>query len=73
MVFITLMMDAVVKRLHVSGLTPQISYEDLKKRFSTFGNVSALDGFGKLDALGQPRPYAYITLETTKGQLSRCK
>ena len=49
------------------------TYEDLKKRFSTFGNVSALDGFGKLDALGQPRPYAYITLETTKGQLSRCK
>lgn len=66
-------MDIVVKRLHVSGLTPQISYDDLKKRFSTFGTVAALDGFGKLDALGQPRPYVYVTLETTKAQLARCK
>ncbi|KAI5120190.1 hypothetical protein M0805_002656 [Coniferiporia weirii] len=65
-------MEPITKRLHISGLTPQISSTDLSKRFSTFGTVTALDGPGKLDALGQPRPFAYVTLETTKGQLSKC-
>ncbi|EJC99650.1 uncharacterized protein FOMMEDRAFT_160076 [Fomitiporia mediterranea MF3/22] len=62
----------VTKRLHVSGLTPQITADDLKKRFSSFGSVKALDGLGKLDALGQNRPFAYVTLETTKTQFAKC-
>ncbi|THH06380.1 hypothetical protein EW145_g4128 [Phellinidium pouzarii] len=65
-------MEPVTKRLHVSGLTSQISSADLTARFSSFGKVTALDGRGKVDALGQPRPFAYVTLETTKGQLSKC-
>jgi hypothetical protein len=59
-------------RLHISGLTPAISSHDLENRLGSFGSVLALDGFGKLDVLGQPRKFAYVTLETTKQQLSRC-
>jgi hypothetical protein len=64
--------DLVSKRLLVSGLTTAISSHDLERRFATFGELIALDGFGKLDALGQPRKFVYVTLQTTKSQLSRC-
>jgi RNA recognition motif-containing protein len=65
-------MDIVSKRLHISGLTPQITREDLTRCFSSFGTVKALDGLGKRNALGDPRPYAYLTIETTKPQLAKC-
>ncbi|PCH44599.1 hypothetical protein WOLCODRAFT_133309 [Wolfiporia cocos MD-104 SS10] len=64
--------ETIIKRIHISGLTPSITPEDLSKRLGTFGTVKALDGFGKLDALGDPRKYGYVTLETTKKQLGRC-
>jgi hypothetical protein len=64
--------ETVVKRLHISGLTPTITSNDLMRRLSTFGVVTALDGFGKHDALGQPRPYVYATLHTTKASLLKC-
>ncbi|KAG8722962.1 hypothetical protein FRC09_005364 [Ceratobasidium sp. 395] len=59
-------------RLHISGLTPSISQNDLKQRFSTFGQVKAVDGVGKLDGLGRPRKFAYVTLESTQAKLARC-
>ncbi|CAE6441458.1 unnamed protein product [Rhizoctonia solani] len=59
-------------RLHISGLTPSISASDLKQRFSTFGEVQDVDGVGELDGIGQPRKFAYLTLETTRPKLSRC-
>ncbi|KAH7326820.1 hypothetical protein B0J17DRAFT_680790 [Rhizoctonia solani] len=59
-------------RLHISGLTPSISESDLKQRFSTFGQVQNVDGVGKLDGVGRPRKFAYLTLETTQPKLSRC-
>ncbi|KAG9122685.1 hypothetical protein FRC07_000815 [Ceratobasidium sp. 392] len=59
-------------RLHISGLTPSITQNDLKKRFSTFGEVKDVDGVGKLDGLGQPRKFAYVTLEGTREKLARC-
>ncbi|KAJ1306461.1 hypothetical protein OPQ81_007464 [Rhizoctonia solani] len=59
-------------RLHISGLTPSISASDLKQRFSTFGEVSDVDGVGKLDGVGRPRKFAYLTLETTQPKLARC-
>ena len=62
----------ISKRLHISGLTPAISSDDLSRRLGSFGSVTALDGLGKLDALGQPRKFAYVTLQATKPQLSRC-
>ena len=62
----------VSKRLHISGLTTAISSHDLEHRLATFGSLTALDGFGKLDAFGQPRKFVYVTLHTTKSQLSRC-
>ncbi|KAH9964306.1 hypothetical protein BJV74DRAFT_799681 [Russula compacta] len=62
----------ITKRLHISGLTPAISSDDLSRRLGTFGSVTSIDGQGKLDALGQPRKFVYVTLETTKTQLSRC-
>jgi hypothetical protein len=62
----------IKRRLHISGLTPAISSHDLENRLGSFGSVLALDGFGKLDVLGQPRKFAHVTLETTKQQLTRC-
>ncbi|QRW02493.1 RNA recognition motif protein [Ceratobasidium sp. AG-Ba] len=59
-------------RLHISGLTPAITQNDIKTRFSTFGEVKDVDGVGKLDGLGQPRKFAYLTLESTKDKLARC-
>ncbi|KAN0127672.1 hypothetical protein V8E53_014512 [Lactarius tabidus] len=64
--------ELISKRLHISGLTPAISFDDLSRRLGSFGSVTALDGLGKLDALGQPRKFAYATLQTAKPQLSRC-
>ncbi|KAI0343327.1 hypothetical protein BDW22DRAFT_1329179 [Trametopsis cervina] len=64
--------ELVVKRLHVSGLTPAITTTDLSQKLGTFGTVTALDGFGKEDALGQPRKFGYVTIETTKAKLARC-
>ncbi|CAE6451779.1 unnamed protein product [Rhizoctonia solani] len=59
-------------RLHISGLTPSISATDLKQRFSTFGEVQNVDGVGKLDGVGMPRKFAYLTLATTQPKLARC-
>ncbi|KAI0358142.1 hypothetical protein OH77DRAFT_1587865 [Trametes cingulata] len=64
--------EVITKRIHISGLTPAISAKDLSDRLGSFGTVKSLDGFGALDALGQPRKFAYATLETTKGKLARC-
>lgn len=66
------MSDTITKRLHISGLTPAITKEDLQKRLSSFGTVKSLDGFGLLDGVGRPRKFGYITLETTVPQLSKC-
>lgn len=68
-------MDAdalITKRLHISGLTPAITSVDLSRRLATFGTVKDLDGLGKLDALGEPKKFGYVTLEGTKAQLARC-
>ncbi|KAI6154334.1 hypothetical protein EDD17DRAFT_1490487 [Pisolithus thermaeus] len=62
----------VTKRLHVSGLTPSITSTDILHRLSAFGSVKSLDGFGKLDALGDPRPFAYVTLEGKEKDLAKC-
>ncbi|KAH9951136.1 hypothetical protein B0H21DRAFT_719729 [Amylocystis lapponica] len=66
------MEETITKRLHVSGLTPAITPADLSKRLGSFGTVTALDGFGLLDGVGQPRKFGYVTLETTKPKLARC-
>ncbi|KAG9079244.1 hypothetical protein FS749_008679 [Ceratobasidium sp. UAMH 11750] len=58
--------------LHISGLTPSITQNDLKQRFGTFGEVREVHGVGKLDGLGQPRKFAYVTLESTQAKLARC-
>lgn len=65
--------DLIIKRLHVSGLTPAITPETLSQRLGSFGTVQALDGFGQVDALGQPRKFAYVTIETTRSKLARCR
>ncbi|KAF5344916.1 hypothetical protein D9758_011588 [Tetrapyrgos nigripes] len=66
------MTEKVTRRLHVSGLTPALSSSDISTRLSTFGTVKSLDGFGKLDGVGQPRKFGYVTLETTPQALKRC-
>lgn len=65
--------ELVTKRLHVSGLTSSITSTELSRRLSTFGTIKDIDGFGKFDALGQPRKFAYVTLEGTKAQLAKCE
>lgn len=64
--------EIIVRRLHVSGLTPAITTTDLSQKLESFGTVKALDGFGKVDALGEPRKFGYVTIETTKAKLARC-
>ena len=64
--------ELITKRLHVSGLTPAISPADLSQKLGSFGAVKALDGFGALDVLGRPRPFGYVTIETTRPKLARC-
>ncbi|KAH9839718.1 uncharacterized protein C8Q71DRAFT_830229 [Rhodofomes roseus] len=64
--------EIITKRLHVSGLTPAITPDDLAKRLGSFGTIKAMDGFGSMDAVGQPRKFGYITLEATKKNLGRC-
>jgi hypothetical protein len=64
--------DPITKRLHISGLTASITADDLSRRIGSYGTVEALDGLGKRDVLGALRPYAYVTLHTTRGQLARC-
>ncbi|KAG6852994.1 hypothetical protein C0991_007676 [Blastosporella zonata] len=64
--------EIITKRLHISGLTPALTADDLSRRLSTFGTVKSVDGFGLPDGLGQPRKFGYVTLETTQGKLARC-
>jgi len=63
--------EVITKRLHVSGLTPAITPGELSQRLGSFGTIKALDGFGLLDAVGQPRKFGYVTLETTKKKVDR--
>ncbi|KAJ3516997.1 hypothetical protein NLJ89_g782 [Agrocybe chaxingu] len=62
----------ITKRIIVSGLTPAITADDISRRLSSFGTVKATDGFGLLDGVGQPRKFAFVTLETTTGNLAKC-
>lgn len=64
--------EIITKRLHISGLTPALRPADLSQKLGSFGTVKALDGFDKLDGLGQPRKFGYITLETTQAKLAKC-
>ncbi|KAN0062970.1 hypothetical protein ACQY0O_004793 [Thecaphora frezii] len=65
--------DSNQKRLIVSGLTQSFTAEELKQRFSAFGRVVALDEWpGPRNALGELRPFAYLTIEATGPQVSRC-
>lgn len=43
-----------LRRIHVSGL-PDITEQEAKDRFKSFGEVVGVDGLGKLDATGQSR------------------
>jgi hypothetical protein len=63
----------VTKRLHISGLTPSITPGDLERRLSSFGTVKAMDGFGAQDALGDPRKFAYVTMEIGPKELAKCE
>ncbi|THH28367.1 hypothetical protein EUX98_g5814 [Antrodiella citrinella] len=64
--------EIITKRLQVSGLTPAITPAELGAKLGSFGSVKALDGFGVLNAVGQPRKFGYVTIETTKAKLAKC-
>ncbi|KAF8342751.1 uncharacterized protein EI90DRAFT_3030092 [Cantharellus anzutake] len=65
-------MEVVTKRLIISGLTPEITSDMLKSRFSSFGTVHSLDGVGALDGNGDVRKFAFVTLEAPKPKIARC-
>lgn len=44
--------DIVTKRIHVGGLTPNITTSHIKDRFKSFGNVLEVEEL-KADALGK--------------------
>lgn len=60
------------KRIIISGLTPAITAEDIRLRFSPFGTVKAVDGVGLLDGKGDPRKFAFVTVELSEKELSSC-
>ena len=43
--------EVLVKRLHVGGITPNITIDHLKARFNAFGTVRTVDELAP-DALG---------------------
>jgi hypothetical protein len=65
--------ERTTKRLHVSGLTQNLTAAELARRLSNFGTVKAVDGFGLLNAVGLTRDFGYVTIETTESSLRRCK
>lgn len=64
----------IVKRLHISGLTPTFSKEALQDRLSSYGEVLALDGCDDdfCTQVGVRRTYAFATLRATPAQIARC-
>ncbi|KAG8933723.1 hypothetical protein FRC01_007440 [Tulasnella sp. 417] len=60
------------KRIIISGLTPAISAQDIRLRFSPFGTVKAVDGVGLVDGNGDPRKFAFVTVELNEKELSNC-
>lgn len=62
----------VVKRLHISGLTPQITQDHLRDRFKSFGTVLDLEVPGP-NAFGEPRAFVYLNIGTTPAQLRKCE
>lgn len=66
--------DVLVKRLHISGLTPHFSREALRERLESYGRVLDLVGCEDsfTNGVGQRRPYAFATMETTPSQLAKC-
>src|ERR1700730_15855912 len=67
------MTEPVERRLHISGLSPNITPADISERLSKFGTVKAVDGFGLLDGVGLPRKCGYITICMTPMALKECK
>jgi RNA recognition motif-containing protein len=66
-------MDPLLRqRLHISGLTPNLSSADLSKIISKFGTVKAVDGVGQLNGVGLPRNFAFVTVSTTESDLRKC-
>jgi hypothetical protein len=66
------MVETISKRLHISGLTPSLKSSDIHSRFSAFGTVKDISGFGAIDANGDPKKFAYLTLDATEEKLRRC-
>lgn len=58
---------ATEHRLHISGLTPQITPADLKERFQRFGNVETVDTV-RPDALGT---YFFTSMGSTADRTPR--
>lgn len=40
---------------------------------ASFGKVKAMDGFDARDALGDPRKFAFVTMEIGTKELAKCE
>lgn len=61
------------RALHISGLTPSITSNDLLSRFQSFGKVISFDGFGEHDVNGHKRKFAFVTLEGSVENIRKCE
>jgi hypothetical protein len=65
--------ERATKRLHISGLTPNISPAVLSQQLSNFGTVIAVDGFGLVDGNGDARKFGFVTIEATQAGMRKCE
>ncbi|KAG8994861.1 hypothetical protein FRB94_009638 [Tulasnella sp. JGI-2019a] len=63
---------SITMRLIISGVASSATVADLTARFASFGTVRDMEGLGMLDGNGDPRKFAYLTLETTQPKLTKC-
>ncbi|RIA79796.1 hypothetical protein C1645_882505 [Glomus cerebriforme] len=62
--------DILEKRAYVGGLSKDVTEEDLKSRFNSFGFVSKVDIIRQ--STGECRGFAYVTLKTTDNNWKKC-
>ncbi|KAJ7509654.1 hypothetical protein B0H11DRAFT_2168855 [Mycena galericulata] len=68
----------ITKRLHIS-FTPSVpssGAEELTKsltaHFGKFGTVKSVDGLGKLDGVGVPRKFGFVSIEGPEASITKC-
>lgn len=64
---------ATTHRLHIENLPANLTPDEIKQRFSSFGTVERVDGFNQLNAVGLPNTFCFIELAATEAGLKKCE